>query len=163
MADFGMNNGEILAELVRWERFFASGGTASEDLLALDSPDARIGLSGSGVVSTRFICQFEVGRLAFDCTCVTGGWDAGGDESPRRSDALATVRLAILLVCAERERREWFANDPRATVRVESDETGASFSVRNADGEVCVSEVGWDGLLRLLDWPPENGETRIWV
>lgn len=153
---------EIFAELVRWERFFDGDETAREDLLALDSPEARIGLSGAGMLSTRFICRFEVGRVAFDCECVTSGEGGGEEDSPRWEDALATVRLAILLVRAERDGRDWLPNDPRASVRVESDDLGVSFGVRNAAGEVCASEAGWDGLLRILDQVPEGGESLIW-
>ena len=154
---------EILAELVRWERFFDSGGTAREDLLALDSPDARIGLSGAGFILVRFICRFAVGRLTFDCTCVARGADDGGAEPFRWADALATVRLAVLLVHAERAGREWLPNDPQAGVLVASDESGVSFRVSNGRGEICASEEGWEGLLRILDRPPEGGGSQIWV
>ncbi len=155
---------EILAELVRWERFFDSGGTAREDLLALDSPDVRIGLSNAGILSSRFICQFKIGRLDVDCTCIaTGEEDDDREDVSRWPDALATVRLAILLVNAEREGLDWLPNDPQATLRVESDDTGVSFRVRDAWGEICADEESWDGLLRLLSRPPEDGASRIWV
>ncbi len=158
-----MEDEEFFAALGRWERFFDSGGTAREDLLALDSPDARIGLSRAGVVLTRFICRFEIGRLTFDCTCVTGGADDGEEEPSRWEDALATVRLAILLAHSERTGREWLPNDPQASVLVASDETGVSFRVSNGRGEVCASEEGWDGLLRILERPPEGNGPQIWV
>ena len=155
---------EILADLDRWERFFDSEGAADDGLAMRETSQVRIGFSRAGILSMRFACQFEIGRLTVDCEneiCALESVDE--DDGGRWLDALATVRMAILLLRAELDGRLWLPNDPQATVRVQSDETGVSFSVRNAAGEVCSSEESWDGLLHMLDRPPENGKYQIWA
>ena len=152
----------ILADLLRWERYFDSEGTSDDGLVAHETSQVQIGFSRTGILSTRFACRFEIGRLTVDCENEIRALEFEGEDGGCQ-DALATVRMAILLLRAELDGRAWLPNDPQATVRVESDETGVSFDVRNAAGEVCASEEGWDGLLRILDRLPENGESQIWA
>ena len=152
----------ILADLVRWKRFFDSEGTADDGLSVRETSQVRIGFSRTGFLSARFVCQFEIGRLTVDCENEIRALEFEGEDGGCQ-DALATVRMANLLLRAELDGRAWLPNDPQATVRVESDETGVSFCVRNAAGETCASEEGWDGLLRILDRLPEDGESQIWA
>ena len=154
---------ELLADLVRWERFFDAAGAESDVIPARDEDDVRLGLSGSGVLLTRFVCRFGLGRLEVDCENVIAAGETDGRDDPRWLDALATVRLAILLVRAELDGTDWLPDDPEATVRVRADEEGASFAVVDAGGEVRAAEEGWDGLIRILERPPEDGMVVIRV
>lgn len=146
----------LLQYLIRWERLFERGIVAAYGLSGREEPGVKIGLYEAGFLSTRFICSFALGRLTVDCECLATVDIAGETDEPRWLDALATVRLAILLLRGELGEDEWLPNDPEATVRVHATPRGVSFEVFDGQGKACLLENGWDGLLRLLEQRTAN-------
>ena len=74
------------------------------------------------------------------------------DEGEQKLDAArigAAIRLAILLLASSSSGA--LLHDGETTLSVTADETGASYSIVGADGEVVDSGEGWEPLIARLD------------
>ena len=74
------------------------------------------------------------------------------DEGEQKLDAArigAAIRLAILLLASSSSGA--LLHDGETALSVTADETGASYSIVDADGEVIDSGEGWEPLIARLD------------
>ena len=74
------------------------------------------------------------------------------DEGEQKLDAArigAAIRLAILLLASSSGGA--LLHDGETALSVTADETGASYSIVGADGEVIDSGEGWEPLIARLD------------
>ena len=132
---------------------------------ALEELESGEGLSrfvdGHGLMSRRFEFEWREPKLEIDFRLPYARVLAD-EESQQDDDAEigAAIRMAILLLTVDGEK----ANDiDGMSLSVWVDESGAGYSIRDAEGEVVDSGDDWSGLVHRLESALPEGEESLSV
>ena len=134
-----------------------STGTREETIAALNAALAELeggeGLSrfvgGHGFMSRRFEFRWSEPTLEIDFR-LPYARVLSDEESQKDDDAEigAAIRMAILLLTVEGRTADGVDG---MSLSVMVDETGAGYSIRDANGELVDSGDDWSGLVRRLE------------
>ena len=117
----------------------------------LESEDGLVRfVGGHGLQSRFFAFEWRGERLEIDFRLPYAR--VLSDEEVQAEDAAkvgAAIRLAILLLAAERDGR--LLADGEAKLSVEADETGFRHAVYDADGEMTDSGDDWEQLVARIN------------
>ena len=140
-------------------------GTIAALNAALEELESGEGLSrfvdGHGLMSRRFEFEWREPKLEIDFRLPYARVLAD-EESQQDDDAEigAAIRMAILLLTVDGEK----ANDiDGMSLSVWVDESGAGYSIRDAEGEVVDSGDDWSGLVHRLESARPEGEESLSV
>ncbi len=140
-------------------------GTIAALNAALEELESGEGLSrfvdGHGLMSRRFEFEWREPKLEIDFRLPYARVLAD-EESQQDDDAEigAAIRMAILLLTVDGEK----ANDiDGMSLSVWVDESGAGYSIRDAEGEVVDSGDDWSGLVHRLESALPEGEESLSV
>ncbi|MBP5790772.1 MAG: hypothetical protein J6W80_00740 [Kiritimatiellae bacterium] len=106
-------------------------------------------LGGHGFMSRRFEFEWNDAQLEIDFS-LPYARVLSGEESQKDDDAEigAAIRMAILLLTVDGRKTDcadWMS------VSVWADESGAGYSIRDAQGELVDSGDDWSGLIHRLE------------
>ena len=128
--------------------------TINELKAALAELESEEGLGmfveGHGLQSRSFAFSWQADGLEIDYNLPYAR--VLSDEDAQKLDAArigAAIRLAILLLAALSSGA--LLHDGEATLSVTADETGASYSIVDTDGEVVDSGEKWEPLIARLE------------
>jgi len=140
-------------------------GTIAALNAALEELESGEGLSrfvdGHGLMSRRFEFEWLEPKLEIDFRLPYARVLAD-EESQQNDDAEigAAIRMAILLLTVDGEKAD---DIDGMALSVWVDESGAGYSIRDAEGEVVDSGDDWSGLVHRLESALPEGEESLSV
>ena len=140
-------------------------GTIAALNAALEELESGEGLSrfvdGHGLMSRRFKFEWLEPKLEIDFRLPYARVLAD-EESQQNDDAEigAAIRMAILLLTVDGEKAD---DIDGMALSVWVDESGAGYSIRDAEGEVVDSGDDWSGLVHRIESALPEGEESLSV